>query len=111
MNYNLLHNFILNYKDIFEEGMEKLVLAEDISNIDISSDKLEEKKKRRRLKAQKNVFSSSDEGRICFMLKMKIITIKIYDKLLSNSCLFIKKFQSLYPIKSYIFANPYKTIL
>lgn len=42
--------------------MDKLVLAEDTSNIDMSSDGLrEQKKKRRRVKAKKVISSSSDE--------------------------------------------------
>nr|XP_012235928.1 PREDICTED: uncharacterized protein LOC105680071 [Linepithema humile] len=57
---------IFGRADNYEEGMEKLVLAEDTSNIDVSSDELKnQKKKRRREKAKKIISSSSDED-ICF---------------------------------------------
>ncbi|XP_070166256.1 uncharacterized protein [Polyergus mexicanus] len=46
----------------YEEGMGKLVLAKDTSNIDMSSDELREQtKKERRMKAKKIISSSSDE--------------------------------------------------
>jgi len=63
VNYNL-YDFVLNYTDTYEDGMEKLVLAEDTSNIDdtMSSDGLkEQKKQRRRIKARKYMSSSSEE--------------------------------------------------
>lgn len=64
---NLLYiSVIFNYKGTYEEGMEKLVLAEDTSNIDMSSDGLRlQAKKKRRLKAKKYLSSSSDED-ICY---------------------------------------------
>lgn len=63
MNCNLLYYFLLNYKDAYEEGIEKLVIAEDTSNIDdMSSNTFREQKKQRRWqKATKNLSSSSDE--------------------------------------------------
>lgn len=57
---------IFGRADSYEEGMEKLVLAEDTSNIEVSSDELKKKnRKRRRDKAKKILSSSSDED-ICF---------------------------------------------
>lgn len=61
---NVLYNSVVfNYKGTYEEGMEKLVLAEDISNIDdISSDGLKKQaKKKRHVKAKKYMSFSSDE--------------------------------------------------
>lgn len=46
MHHNLLHNFVLNFTGTYEEGMEKLVLAEDTSNIDMSSDELRDRIKK-----------------------------------------------------------------
>ncbi|XP_011689931.1 PREDICTED: uncharacterized protein LOC105451266 isoform X2 [Wasmannia auropunctata] len=56
--------------DSYEEGMEKLVRAEDTSNVDdtaLSSNELKEReKKRRRLKAKKQLSSSSSEEDFIF---------------------------------------------
>ncbi|XP_067210353.1 uncharacterized protein [Linepithema humile] len=47
--------------------MEKLVLAEDTSNIDVSSDELKnQKKKRKTRESQKKIISSSSDEDICF---------------------------------------------
>ncbi|XP_029156905.1 uncharacterized protein LOC114929503 [Nylanderia fulva] len=57
---------IFGRADNYEEGMEKLIIAEDTSNIEASSDELNiQKKKRRREKAKKIMSSSSDED-LCF---------------------------------------------
>lgn len=55
---------VFGIANTYEEGMQKLILAEDTSNIEtnISSNELKEKeKKRRRLKAKKYLSSSSEE--------------------------------------------------
>jgi len=65
VNYNLLYNIVLNSKDNYEEGMEKLVYAEDTFNIEISSDELRKQNKKKRREKAKKIMSSSDED-ICF---------------------------------------------
>lgn len=59
----LSYFFVLN-KETYEKGLEKLVAAQDTSNIenDISSNELREKKKqKRRINAKRHFSSSSDE--------------------------------------------------
>lgn len=59
------NDFLVNYLDTYEEGMQKLCLAEDTSNIDetgVSSNEVRERgKKRRRIKAKKYMSSSSED--------------------------------------------------
>lgn len=63
--YNITYNifFVLN-KETYEKGLEKLVAAQDTSNIennDISSDELRKRKKQGRRKNAKRHFSSSSD--------------------------------------------------
>lgn len=54
--------FVLD-KDTYEKGLEKLVTAQDTSNIenDISSDELRKRNKQKRRKNAKRYFSSSSD--------------------------------------------------
>lgn len=61
VNYNLLYNIVLNSKNNYEEGMNKLVHAENTSNIEISFDELRKQNKKRRREKAKKIMSSSDE--------------------------------------------------
>jgi len=68
--------FLLNYLDTYEEGMQKLCLAEDTSNIDetgVSSNEVREReKKRRRIKAKKYMSSSSEDD-LCSYKKIIVL--------------------------------------
>lgn len=46
--------------------MEKLVLAEDTSNVEVSSDELQKKNRKRRHDKAKKTLSSSSEEDLCF---------------------------------------------
>lgn len=76
--------FIVNILGSYEDGMAKLVQAEDTSHIDdtgISSNEMREREKqRRRIKAKKHIQSSSEESDLEFY-NDKENSIK-YDKIL-----------------------------
>lgn len=56
---------MLNYLGTYEKSMEKLILAQDTSNVDNSDTSSEEKKerdkKKRHLKAKRKCISSSED--------------------------------------------------
>lgn len=60
-----IYYVVLNHLGTYEKSMEKLILAQDTSNVDnsdmSSEEKKEQNKKKRRLKAAKRKLSSSSE--------------------------------------------------